>query len=209
MRRRTLFIAAIMAAAWYAFTPDAQADEPGTRPTKDMFNEMCRSAADSLLRQCGLAHASSVQIRFAGGERTQFFRSVLLDAVAAQSAAVYVEGAHADTIITLGIEDAQVAYGTAFRERWFGERKTERTAALAVRLEMQLRSTGKILFAGTLRHAAADTIAVEEAARAGATSRGVAVGNVPASSLWEKILEPAILTVSSGIAIYLFFTVRS
>jgi hypothetical protein len=209
MRRRTLLIAAVMAVAWCAFTPDAQAGEPGARPTKDMFNEVCRSAADSLLRQCGLTRASSVQIRFASGERTLFFRSVLLDAVAAQSAVVYAEGSRADTIITLGIEDAQVAYGTAFRERWFGERKTERTAALAVRLEMQQRSTGKILFAGTLRRAAADTIAVEEAARAGASSRDIAVGNVPASSLWEKILEPAILTVSSGIAIYLFFTVRS
>jgi hypothetical protein len=202
------FVSSVMIVA-SCFAISVQAAEPRLRMNKDLFESASTMAADSLLRHCGITKASTILLRFSPGELTALFRPVLLDAVTGHSAAVFTDGTHADTIVTIGVDDVQVQYGGAFRERWFGEKLTERTATASVRIEMQQLSTGKILFAGSLRRSAADTIAVEEIARVSASTRRFAIGEAPEPSMWEKILEPAILTVSSGIAIYLFFSVRS
>jgi len=190
-------------------TAAAQTSDQGARPNREMFDAACRQGADSLLRLGGASCRPSVQLRFTDGERTAHFRGVLVDAVAAASGAVYTDGTLADTIVTFGVEHVTVSYGDAFRDGWFGEKRTQRTATVTVRLEVQLRSNAKLLSTGTVRSVIADTIDVDELARLAASSRHIASGEPPGGSLWEKILEPALITVSSGIAIYLFFTVRS
>ena len=65
------------------------------------------------------------------------------------------------------------------------------------------------MFVRTVRSAVVDTVSVDQIARLSVSAQHVASGEPPRPSLWEKIVEPAILTVSSGIAIYVFFTVRS
>jgi hypothetical protein len=205
---RIILIAGI-AACLLSFVSIAQTTAQATRPNKALFDEACRMAADSLILHTGIGRSSTVQARCAGSEHTQFFRSVLMDAVTSAAGTVDGEGTSADTIISFFVEDVQVAFGDSFRERWLGEKKTERTVLAAVRLEMQLLSTGKILYTGTVRRSVSDTIAVDEIARVSASARHIATGDAPEATLWEKILEPAILTVSSGIAVYLFFTVRS
>lgn len=208
MRRHLLFLA-VTASCFVAAASIAQTTDEGARPARDLMITACRRAADSLMHAAGIHGSPRVLVRFTAGEKTAFFRSTLIDAAASAAGTLYTDAGQADTIVTLGIDDAAVSYGDAFRERWFGEKKTVRTVAVGVRLEMQQGSTGKILYTGTITAASADTIAVDEIARLGASARHIAAGEPPASSFWEKLLEPAIVTVSSGIAIYLFFTVRS
>ncbi len=209
--RRQLFMCATGAVlvCFVVITAAAQTPEQGARPNRDMFDAACRQGADSLLRTSGALGLPTVQLRFADGERTGNFRGVLTDAVVAAAGAVYTDGTLADTIVTLGVEQVSVAYGDGFRDGWFGEKRTQRTVTVVLRLEMQLRSSGRLLSTGALRSAVADTIGVDEIARLASSSRHIATGAAPSGSVWEKILEPAIITVSSGIAIYLFFTVRS
>ena len=128
----------------------AQSVDDQPRSNKDVFERVCRHAADSLLRQGGAHRMSRALVKIAGGEQAQFFRSAFIDAAGSVSGTVFTEGTGADTIVTFGIEDVQVAYSQSFRERWFGERKTERTAIVAVRCEMQQQSTGKLLYTGSL-----------------------------------------------------------
>jgi hypothetical protein len=195
--------------ALWCIAVGARGSEPGERTNKELFEEACRIACSDLGTKCRLTPSSSVLVKFTGGERTEFFRSSLMDALRSACRAVYTSGTTADTLVTLGISDAGVLYGPAFREGWFRGRKTERIVRLDVRMEASSVSSGKILFAETLRRSVRDTIAVDDIADLGASARPIAVGEPPGPSLWERLLEPAILTVSTGIAVYLFFTVRS
>jgi hypothetical protein len=208
MKLRTVIIGAAAAVSLFVSLP-ARAQSVQPRTNKDVFESICRSAADSVLRQGCSQGMSRVVVKAAAGERTQFFRPAFIDAATAFSGTVFTDGTSADTIVTFGIEDVQVSYGQSFREGWFGEKRTERTATIAVRCEMQQQSTGKLLYSGIVRRSALDTIAVDDIGRLSASTRHIAYGDLPGPSLWEKLLEPAIVTVSSGIAIYLFFTVRS
>ncbi|HLP16169.1 MAG TPA: hypothetical protein VK470_07930 [Bacteroidota bacterium] len=180
-----------------------------TRQNKELLDSACHSAGISLITKSGLTASSSVMIKFSGGERTEFFRSPFIDAAAQTCRVVTTSGASVDTIATFSVEQARVSYGPAFRDGWFGERRTQRTISLDVRLELVSASRGTILFTNTIGESVADTIAVDEIAEAAASTRHIAWGEPPGPSMWERILEPAILTVSSGIAVYLFFTVRS
>jgi hypothetical protein len=187
----------------------ASAGGPELRTNKTLFDEACRDAGRDLAAASGLTPASSVLVRFAGGERTEFFRAPLMDAIASASRTVYTSGTAADTAVTFSVENAAVAYGSAFREGFLRERMAERAVSIDVRIEAVSVSTGRVLHVETVQRTVRDTIAVDDIAEAGASTRRIAAGEGPGPSFWERILEPAILTVSSGIAVYLFFTVRS
>lgn len=204
MRIRLILPAVLLLAAAAAFG----GDDGAPRPARDLFTAACRETGKELAAGSGLSRSASVLVRFAG-DKTEFFRTPLMDALSEACGAVYVSGASADTIVTFGIEDAAIGYGPAFREGWFRERRTERSVRVRLRMEMISSSSGKVLYTRTLDGLERDTIAVDEIQETGASARHIAVGAAPEPSLWERILEPAILTVSSGIAVYLFFTVRS
>ena len=68
---------------------------------------------------------------------------------------------------------------------------------------------GKILSAETERRSFSDTVYVDEISNLQESSKHIAAGPMPGRSALERFIGPLIIAGAAGIAVYLFFTIRS
>jgi hypothetical protein len=68
---------------------------------------------------------------------------------------------------------------------------------------------GKILWAKSKGASLVDTVYVDDIPNLQVSSERIAKGVMPQRSAMEKFIEPFIIVGAAGVAVYLFFTIRS
>lgn len=122
---------------------------------------------------------------------------------------IFVEQANADTVLTYHAIEAAVSYGTPFSRTFLGQRVVERFVSIDVELTLTSSITKAVIHSVRKRCTAVDTVLFSQL-RLLDDSAPPFVKIVPAQySFFDSIIEPAVVTIASAVAIYLFFTIRS
>jgi hypothetical protein len=167
-----------------------------------LASEAARDAADS----ARITAQGLQRIVLHSGSQTQFFRLALVGAVATPGQKISEETGRAE--LTLQVNGLSVEYGERFNNGIFEKALTTRSLGFHLGA-MASDSAGTIRWVGVIEKKFVDTVAVDDIGRLEQTTGHFAKGVVPERFLWERLLEPAIMIGASGIAIYLFFTIRS
>jgi len=122
---------------------------------------------------------------------------------------VFVDAADADTVLTYSAIEAAVSYGAPFTKTFFGSKFIVRSVAIDVEMTLSTRISNAVIFSSVVRSTAVDTVqfldlrVLDESAPPFITIAPVAY------TFFDSIIEPAVVTIASAVAIYLFFTIRS
>ncbi len=111
------------------------------------------------------------------------------------------------TSIEILVTESSVEFSDVFTESFFGSQKTVRTVRLSV--SMIVRDSGNILRAVPLAVGITDTVRYSDIERLTDNTFPLTSVRTPSLTWWDSLLEPAIITMASAVAIYLFFTIRS
>ena len=182
------------------------AENPVSLTNEQQFMRLASDAARDAADSARIMAHSLQRIVLHSGSQTQFFRLALVGAIAAPELRISEEAGRAG--LTLQVNGVGVEYGERFNSGLFERALT--TRALTLRLgAMASDSTGTIRWVGVIEKKFSDTVAVNDIDRLEQTTGHFARGALPERFLWERLLEPVIVIGASGIAIYLFFTIRS
>ena len=177
-----------------------------------------RTDREALLLQCDSVVSqifvdtkdqASLFLTFGNDLATQFFRPNIVQAFTTRGLPVYLNNDSIGTTLELHVQESSVFYGEVFTETFFGERKCERTVTVTVLASLLSADDKKVIFSRPYTRSAVDTVALSMVEQFHSSTIPVTRYIKPELSFFDSVIEPAIVTVASGIVIYLFFTIRS
>lgn len=115
----------------------------------------------------------------------------------------------AATELTVRIREASVHHGEPFTESFFGAQHSIRTVRFTVVASTTTRGQGGTSWSKEFTEVHTDTVLVDRIASLAEFAPVLTAYTLPERSFFETFIEPAIVTVSAGVAVYLFFTIRS
>ena len=103
------------------------------------------------------------------------------------------------------IEDTRVSYGEVFRKNLFGDYFVQRE----VKLKGNFIISGEEMITKDFSFNYADTIKYNSIDEVETGGLPITKGKIPPEPLFQSLVEPAVIVITAGLAVYLFFTVRS
>lgn len=144
-----------------------------------------------------------------GPSFSQFITPSLTQVLLERHNRIFVEPATHDTVVRCEIGTMTLHYGEPFVESLFSSRKIKRTISISIDFSVSLQETGEILFSKNYSKQSVDTLYFSAIDRYNDPHIPFSTVQQPTLSFFDTLLEPAIITVASAVAIYLFFTIRS
>ncbi|MDD8016796.1 MAG: hypothetical protein PHP42_00335 [Bacteroidota bacterium] len=184
-------------------------EKEGSATEREILFQLSDSLTQEVISVGSIGAATSLQLKLAEHPETIIFRSAILQALFAKKILVFEKQSTTDTTLELTIRASSVFYGAIFSESLFGARKVERIATVKCNAVISSSSTGKIIWAGLVTKSTIDTVGYSSVDQLHSDSFPLTSYTKPALSFFDSLLEPAIVTIASGVAIYLFFTIRS
>lgn len=152
---------------------------------------------------------AAITLQLEKTKQGEFFRHSIIQSLIAKNISVYERQTSADTTLELSVRESSVVYGEVFSESLFGSRKVERKINLKFDVSLSSVTQGNIFWSQTVSHSLVDTVFFSDVAKLHDSAIPLSTYSQPELSFLESIIEPAIVTVAAGVAIYLFFTIRS
>lgn len=183
--------------------------EKSAKPNREILLQLCGEAIDSLTADAPIPDSSRVFLKVEEGDLDRFFASAFTTSFHHKFSSLYTQPVASGIQISVSVATAAVAYGQSFSESFLSARVCERSVEVDLRFTALRVDDGKILWAGVKKASLRDTIYVAEISALEETSARIARGVVPQPSVFERIIEPFIIVGAAGVAVYLFFTIRS
>ena len=124
--------------------------------------------------------------------------------------AIYINDASALSRYLIEVENTnyQVKYDSMYTDGFFGKKKVKRniTAEVAIQTKSE---TGKILFNNILKETSSDIVFVDDIPSLELINTKSTHGDIPEDSLLSHIVEPFIIIGATGVAVFLFFHIRT
>lgn len=115
----------------------------------------------------------------------------------------------ADARLIARLVNVSAHYSDAFRRGFLGEKLTRRTLSAGLSLQLTRNSTGEILMSEQRSLAASDTIAIDLIQEVEREDIPGMRGAPPEDGFFDRVAEPFVIIGATGVAIFLFFHVRS
>ncbi|MFZ4619707.1 MAG: hypothetical protein ACOYNS_04050 [Bacteroidota bacterium] len=138
-----------------------------------------------------------------------FFHPHFVHGLTKRNVPLFLKSDSTSTTLDLNVQGSSVFYGDVFTESFFGERQCKRSITITLTATISSNSDGKILLSHSYTLSNIDTVAYSTVDQLSSSVIPAARYTRPELSFYDIVLEPAIVTVASGIIIYLFFTIRS
>ncbi len=152
---------------------------------------------------------SSLSLFIGNSSLNDVVRSAVTRSFLERNLVMYVTSVGTDTMLSFSLTEATLAYGKQFSTSFLGSSKVERTISVKVDISLMATSTQRMLFSSEIAQSVTDTILFSEVALLDDPTIPFTAVTLPASSFFDSIVEPAIITIASAVAVYLFFTIRS
>lgn len=173
--------------------------------------ERIRQASDSLVSQfieeAGIVPASSISFVYEKKISNSVIYHTIVQNFFLRKISIADNSTDRDTVFEILVRGASISYGETFSESFLGTLKTERTISLTC--DGAVKAHQKILWAGSKTVSLVDTVDYSEIDQLHSDNLPFASYSKPSLSFFDSILEPVVVTIASGVAIYLFFTIRS
>ncbi|MGA7159537.1 MAG: hypothetical protein WBZ48_00955 [Bacteroidota bacterium] len=184
------------------------ADKTPESNAEIMFS-LSRETVNGFCADAKIPDTTAVNVDIENGEVNRFFTQPLVESFRQHFISLYTHSGTSSIAVLVSVAEVGVMYGEPFSGGFFSSRKSERTVAVALRYTATRTVDGKVLWAGTKRGSSVDTVYVDEIPNLQESSKFVATGAMPDHSAFERFIEPLIIAGAAGIAVYLFFTIRS
>jgi hypothetical protein len=188
---------------------ELRADDSTAKSNADVMSDLCRQAVESFCADAKIPDTTVVSLNVESGEANRFFTPTFVQTFRQHFASLYTRRSISTIEISASVGKVGVLYGEAFADGFFSGRKCRRTIDFEVRLIVTKNDEGKVLWAGTTKASYADTVYVAEIRELQHSSQWISTGVLPSPSLLERVFEPIIIVGAAGVAVYLFFTIRS
>lgn len=173
--------------------------------------EKIRILSDSLLSkiisEAGLKPASHLFLLRHGLTSQPVLYTSVINSLFSHHISVVTDSTLSDTTMSVAFRRVSIEYGKTFSNSIFGTLYTVRTTALSV--DVSISTQKKIMWAGSGTLAGIDTVRYSDIQDLHSNNLPTTMYTSPTLSFFDSIFEPLIITVASGVAIYLFFTIRS
>ena len=166
------------------------------------------------LRVAKDSHHSSLDtcsVSFTGSGDLQFLRNAFIEGMR-QSCSVVISGPeslHTASAFELQASRATVQYSNMFRDGLFGEKKVERSIIVEFSVAVSRSRSRELAVAGLEQEVWRDTVPVKILEYLPSPGIRVTYANVPPETFFDRMIEPLVILGTTGILVYLFFTVRS
>ena len=116
---------------------------------------------------------------------------------------------HGHFIFDVLASDLQVRYDNMFHDGFLGSKKVRRTVTTKLVYQMINIPTGEVLRSDSPTTQFIDTVLVDDIAALELSSAKSTHNPLPSDTFIDKVIEPFVIIGATGVAVYLFFHVRS
>lgn len=174
---------------------------------REIFFRLCDSVSSDIVQE--INHYRSIAVTAGSDSFSSYYLPIFGQGLSSRAIPVYVRPESAETMLTLLVRESSVSFGDVFTESFFGPRLTERRSALKVTGTLVSVTDGKVLWTKDFFRISTDVVAVSGIDQLSNGNPPMTSVVLPELSFLDSVLEPAIVTIASGVVIYLFFTIRS
>jgi len=174
-----------------------------------VLSDLCLQTVNHFCDDAKIPDTSTIRLTIEEGDANRFLAGTLAQGFRQRFTGVYSGNGIADLGVVSSVASAGIVYGEPFSDGLFSARQCCRTVTLAMRFVVTRYVDGKILWAGTQNAEYNDTVKVSDMEDLQKGSEKIIHGEIPAGSILEQFLEPFIIGGAAGVAVYLFFTIRS
>ncbi len=179
------------------------------KSNEGLMIDLSREGVDDFCADVKIPDTTAIDLRIDEGEINRFFTQPLIESFRRHFASLYTRSSTSSVEIVASIAEVGVAYGEPFSNGFFSSRKSDRTVTVALRCTATRNADGKVLWSGTKRNSSVDTVYVDEITKLQESSKRIASGAMPDRSALERFIGPLIIAGAAGVAVFLFFTIRS
>ena len=185
------------------------AAENAAHSNESVLVQLCRDIVAQFNDELRLPDTTAIVVEVGSKEADLFFTPALLEVFRSRFSTVYLRGEAPGVTVNAAVQEFHIAYGKTFSDGMFSAERTERTISETWRFTAVRKSDSRVLWAGTKDATSRDTVDVAEISQLEQSSARLTVGIGPQHSAYEKLFEPFIIVAAAGVAVYLFFTIRS
>jgi hypothetical protein len=174
-------------------------------------DEIFSKEIDSLMTQIAdgfhLLPESSVKLVMNENPQNKYFHQAIVSSLLKHNIVRYGLNASTDTTLEINIRKLSVHFGDVFSNSFFGPKLVERTVVIS--LQATYRTAEKYYSLPILPSTSVDTVSYAAVKSSDVMGVPLTSYSSPSVSWFDSFLEPVIVTVAAGVAVYLFFTIRS
>lgn len=175
----------------------------------NILYQVCQEAVASSISDAQIPDTSTIVLKIEDGEVNRFFADHLTESFRQRFPSLFTRKTASGIEICVSVGAVSVVYGQSFSDGFLSARRSERRIDVGLRMTAMRFEDGKILWAKSKGASSVDTVYVNDIPDLQLSSERIAKGVMPQGSAMEKFIEPFIIVGAAGVAIYLFFTIRS
>jgi hypothetical protein len=174
--------------------------------------EILYALSDSVMSKIyehGIKQYPSISLKIGNDTITDFYRNYFINGLSLRHINVYEQTNSSETTLELFVQESSVFFGELFTESFLGRKRTERTVHFKVIANLSSVVDGKIFWSKQFSETRIDTLDFTDIEQMNNYSLPLTSYKKPVVSFFDTVIEPAIVIFSTGVAVYLFFTIRS
>lgn len=178
----------------------------------DMFQKLLGKISSEIVKATAIPKGDSVSVAVQPTTESWLVETAISEALRENGAVVFLahqvpqkQGKH----LELNGQEMAVRYEDMFREGFLGAQKVKRSTSASLSFRLEQTATGEVTAGKTLQEVLTDTIDVDEIPLLESPALPFTRGQIPSDSFLDKVVEPFVIIGAAGVAIYLFFTIRS
>ncbi|MBI3192989.1 MAG: hypothetical protein HYZ34_00820 [Ignavibacteriae bacterium] len=209
--KSSVLLVALMCSFSIAFSRDMQSDD-SIKSNLEIFRLGITTLTDSIFNSLSSENRKSLLLSIQSEEERSFVRQVVVSELQRKGTQVFLDSSSTNLTtheLQIVAPVLKVSYGDSFHGGFLGESKTNRTVTISFPFIIKENQTNKVLASGTLPYSYSDTVATTMIPMLEQEGIPSTHAPLPEGSIFDKLLEPFIIIGATGIAVYLFFHVRS
>ncbi|MFA6438638.1 MAG: hypothetical protein WCX28_04975 [Bacteriovoracaceae bacterium] len=140
---------------------------------------------------------------------TSYYQPLFVHGLMSQNIPLFLNTDSTETTLELTVRESSIFHGEAFYQSFLGHRSIERRIVFTITGTLISVQEGKILWSKQFSRTFSDTVRYDQLEQLDYSVPPVTAYVRSELSFFDSIVEPVIVTIASGVAIYLFFTIRS
>jgi hypothetical protein len=178
----------------------------------EVMQELLGQAARQIVDQSHIPSADTIHVRLKPHDDGWIAQTSIVSTLRAMGYEILV----GDTslirgryLIDISSSQLQVRYDDMFHDGFLGKKKVRRTINITFTCQTIRTSSGEVLWSDSPIQQFVDTVAVDEISNLELSSVKSTQSSLPSEAFIDKVIEPFVILGATGVAVYLFFHVRS
>ncbi len=206
-----LLFLVLMLSSQVVFASGSQSND-SVKTNLELFRDGISALTDSIFEGLPSDERASVVVSGQFTDEQLFVRQAIVSRLKEKGTKVYLDKADnslSSSEIEIVSPEVQVKYGESFRESFLGETKTTRSVSVVIPFLTKDVQSNFVIESRTLTYNYSDTISTDFIPSLEQTEFPCTHAPMPERDFFDHLLEPIIIIGATGVAVYLFFHVRS